>query len=114
MTDATWNPGDRLYLITAGCDNCYALRFAERFPGVPGHSFENGFDLTLRPDRLRQPLTWRRSRMIFVNSMSDLFHRPRVRRPELRHNAQRRHIVPTSIIHDSRNSISSLPSHILW
>ena len=74
-TDATWNPVTGCAKITAGCDNCYAQRFSERFRGVPGHPFENGFDLTLRPERLRQPLAWRRSRMIFVNSMSDLFHK---------------------------------------
>lgn len=74
-TDATWNPVTGCTKITAGCDNCYASRFAERFRGVPGHPFENGFDLTLRPERIEQPLTWRRSRMIFVNSMSDLFHK---------------------------------------
>lgn len=74
-TDATWNPVTGCTKITAGCDNCYAARFSERFRGVPGHPFERGFDLTLRPDRLAQPLAWRRSRMIFVNSMSDLFHK---------------------------------------
>ncbi len=74
-TDATWNPVTGCTRITTGCDNCYALRFSERFRGVPGHPFESGFDLTLRPLRLDQPLNWRRSRMIFVNSMSDLFHK---------------------------------------
>lgn len=74
-TDATWNPVTGCTQITAGCDNCYALRFSERFRGVPGHPFESGFDLTLRPERIEQPLSWRRSRMIFVNSMSDLFHK---------------------------------------
>ncbi len=74
-TDATWNPVTGCTKITAGCDNCYAARFSERFRGVPGHPFESGFDLTLRPDRLMQPLAWSRSRMIFVNSMSDLFHK---------------------------------------
>lgn len=74
-TDATWNPVTGCTKITAGCDNCYAARFSERFRGVPGHPFESGFDLTLRPERLAQPLLWRRSRMIFVNSMSDLFHK---------------------------------------
>lgn len=74
-TDATWNPVTGCTKITAGCDNCYAARFSERFRGVKGHPFENGFDLTLRPDRIGQPLTWRRPRMIFVNSMSDLFHK---------------------------------------
>jgi protein gp37 len=79
-TDATWNPVTGCTKITAGCDNCYAARFAERFRGVPNHPFETGFDLTLRPDRLNQPRAWKRPRMIFVNSMSDLFHKdvPRV------------------------------------
>src|SRR5260370_1731387 len=72
-TDATWNPVTGCTKISAGCDNCYAARFSERFRGVPGHPFETGFDLTLRPERLLQPLTWKRPRMIFVNSMSDLF-----------------------------------------
>lgn len=74
-TDATWNPVTGCTKITAGCDNCYAERFAERFRGVPDHPFENGFDLTLRPLRVEQPLKWKRPRMIFVNSMSDLFHK---------------------------------------
>jgi protein gp37 len=74
-TDATWNPVTGCTKITAGCENCYAARFSERFRGVTGHPFERGFDLTLRPDRISQPLAWRRPRMIFVNSMSDLFHK---------------------------------------
>src|SRR5258707_1737721 len=74
-TDATWNPVTGCTKISAGCDNCYAERFSERFRGTPGHPFENGFDLTLRPQRLDEPLSWRRPRMIFVNSMSDLFHK---------------------------------------
>ena len=74
-TDATWNPVTGCTKISAGCDNCYAERFAERFRGVAGHPYEQGFDLTLRPERLGQPLAWRRPRMIFVNSMSDLFHK---------------------------------------
>ena len=74
-TDATWNPVTGCTKITRGCSNCYAERFAERFRGVPGHPFENGFDLTLRPERLSQPLSWKRPRKVFVNSMSDLFHK---------------------------------------
>lgn len=74
-TDATWNPVTGCTKISSGCDNCYAERFSERFRGVPGHAFEHGFDLTLRPERLEQPLTWKKPRMIFVNSMSDLFHK---------------------------------------
>lgn len=74
-TDATWNPVTGCTKISAGCDNCYAARFSERFRGVAGHPFETGFDLTLRPERLLQPFAWKRPRMIFVNSMSDLFHK---------------------------------------
>jgi protein gp37 len=74
-TDATWNPVTGCTKITPGCDFCYAERFSERFRGVVGHPFENGFDLKLRPERLEQPLAWRKPRRIFVNSMSDLFHK---------------------------------------
>ncbi|MBP0439906.1 DUF5131 family protein [Tianweitania sediminis] len=74
-TDATWNPMTGCTKISAGCDHCYAERFSERFRGVPGHPFEHGFDLLLRPERLLQPLAWKTPKMIFVNSMSDLFHK---------------------------------------
>ncbi len=74
-TDATWNPVTGCTKISPGCDHCYAERFSERFRGTRGHPFETGFDLTLRPERLEQPLRWRQPRMIFVNSMSDLFHK---------------------------------------
>jgi|SRR5690242_10480821 len=74
-TDATWNPVTGCTKISAGCDNCYAERFSERFRGVAGHPFERGFDLTIRPDRLMQPVAWTKPRLIFVNSMSDLFHK---------------------------------------
>ena len=74
-TDATWNPVTGCTKITRGCDNCYAARFAERWRGVPGHPYEQGFDLRLWPSRLDQPERWRKPRMIFVNSMSDLFHK---------------------------------------
>lgn len=74
-TDSTWNPVTGCTKISAGCDHCYAERFSERFRGTPNHPFRTGFDLTLRPERLEQPLRWREPRMIFVNSMSDLFHK---------------------------------------
>lgn len=74
-TDATWNPVTGCTKISRGCDHCYAERFSERFRGVKGHPFEQGFDLRLWPDRLDQPLRWKRHRRIFVNSMSDLFHK---------------------------------------
>lgn len=73
-TEATWNPVRGCTKVSPGCKNCYAETFAERFRGVPGHPFEQGFDLRLIPDALSLPLRWRRGRLIFVNSMSDLFH----------------------------------------
>lgn len=73
-TDATWNPVTGCTQVSAGCDHCYAMTFAERFRGVPGHPYEQGFDLRLWPERLALPLSWKKPRRIFVNSMSDLFH----------------------------------------
>lgn len=73
-TDATWNPVRGCTKISPGCQHCYAETFAERFRGVPGHPFEHGFDLRLVPEKLGDPIRWATSRMIFVNSMSDLFH----------------------------------------
>ena len=74
-TNSTWNPVTGCTKISAGCDHCYAERLSERFRGVEGHPYESGFDLTLRPDRLDHPRRWRRPQLIFVNSMSDLFHK---------------------------------------
>jgi protein gp37 len=74
-TDATWNPVTGCTKISPGCDHCYAERFSERFRGVPGHPFEHGFDIMLRPERLEQPLGWKSPKMVFVNSMSDLFQK---------------------------------------
>ena len=73
-TDATWNPVTGCTQLSPGCDNCYALRIAERFRSVPGHAYEQGFDLKLWESRMRLPLKWTVPRRIFVNSMSDLFH----------------------------------------
>lgn len=72
-TDATWNPVRGCTKISPGCKHCYAEVFAERFRGVPGHPYEQGFDLRLVPEKLDEPLRWTQPRMVFVNSMSDLF-----------------------------------------
>ncbi|MDX1944047.1 MAG: phage Gp37/Gp68 family protein [Pirellulaceae bacterium] len=73
-TDATWNPVRGCTKISPGCKHCYAETFAERFRGVPGHPYEQGFDLRLVSEKLLEPLRWSKSKMVFVNSMSDLFH----------------------------------------
>lgn len=73
-THATWNPVTGCSKVSPGCAHCYAETFAERWRGIAGHPYEQGFDLRLWPQRLEQPLRWKRPRTIFVNSMSDLFH----------------------------------------
>src|SRR5438876_9566757 len=73
-TETTWNPVRGCTKISPGCKHCYAAVFAERFRGVPGHPYEQGFDLKLILEKLAEPLRWRTPRTIFVNSMSDLFH----------------------------------------
>ena len=73
-TDATWNPTRGCTKISPGCAHCYAEVFAERFRGVTGHPYEQGFDLRLVPEKLDEPLKWKTPRRVFVNSMSDLFH----------------------------------------
>src|SRR3982750_1264741 len=74
-TDATWNPVRGCTKISPGCAHCYAETFAERFRGVKGHPYEQGFDLRLVPEKLAEPLRWKTPKRIFVNSMSDLFHK---------------------------------------
>lgn len=73
-TDATWNPVRGCTKISPGCKHCYAETFAERFRGVKGHPYEQGFGLRLVPEKLTEPFLWRSPKLVFVNSMSDLFH----------------------------------------
>ena len=72
-TDATWNPVRGCTKVSPGCKHCYAEVFAERFRGVRGHPYEQGFDLRLVPEKITEPFRWKRRRTVFVNSMSDLF-----------------------------------------
>ena len=73
-TEATWNPLTGCTKISAGCLNCYAERLALRLKAMGQRHYANGFDLTLHEDALGQPLAWKSPKLIFVNSMSDLFH----------------------------------------
>ncbi len=95
-TEATWNPVTGCTRVSPGCDHCYALTFAERFRGVPAHPYEQGFDLKLWPERLELPYKWKKPRRIFVNSMSDLFHKD----------------VPDSFILDVFRSMTLADQHI--
>ncbi len=71
---ATWNPVTGCTKVSEGCDHCYAETFAERWRGIEGHPFEQGFDVRLWPERLTLPLRWRKPKRVFLNSMSDLWH----------------------------------------
>lgn len=74
-TDATWNPVRGCEWASPGCDHCYAKTFAERWIGVPGHAYEQGFALRLVPELLDAPARWSRPRTVFANSMSDFFQK---------------------------------------
>lgn len=74
-TEATWNPVTGCDKVSRGCKNCYAERMAERLRAMGQPNYRNGFDLTLQPQMLEHPLQWKKPQTIFVNSMSDLFHK---------------------------------------
>lgn len=92
-TDASWNPVTGCTEVSPGCDHCYARDLAGRFAGTS--AYPNGFELTLRPKHLYDPLRWRRPRRVFVNSMSDLFH----------------HLVPTQYIAKVFATMALAPAH---
>ncbi|MBI5266046.1 MAG: phage Gp37/Gp68 family protein [candidate division Zixibacteria bacterium] len=73
-TESTWNPVTGCSKVSPGCDHCYADRMAKRLQGMGVHKYRNGFEVTLHPSELEAPLRWRKPQIIFVNSMSDLFH----------------------------------------
>ena len=116
----------RLHQDHAGCDHCYAETFAERFRGVPGHPYEQGFDLKLIPEKLAEPLRWKTPKMIFVNSMSDLFHkdvpdelrrgrRPRHGKSELAHVSGADQTIVATARHaqDGLQFAAGLPPHLV-
>ena len=74
-TEATWNPVTGCTKLSPGCARCYAERMAKRLQAMGQERYRNGFKPTLQPDVLQVPVRWKRARMVFVNSMSDLFHK---------------------------------------
>ena len=93
-TDATWNPVRGCTKISPGCTHCYAETFAERFRGVKGHAYEQGFDLRTVPSKLSEPLKWPTPKLVFVNSMKRLFR--------MRPASQKSVIVPAPSVRCSR------------
>jgi protein gp37 len=103
-TDATWNPTTGCDRVSAGCDNCYALTLAKRLKAMGAAKYQNdgdprtsgpGFGVTTHSDALDLPRTWRTPRLVFVNSMSDLFHAR----------------VPVAFIRDVFDVMAETPSH---
>ncbi|MDR0320566.1 MAG: phage Gp37/Gp68 family protein [Treponema sp.] len=74
-TDSTWNPVTGCTKVSAGCAHCYAERMASRLKAMNIQKYKNGFSLSLHPESLDEPYSWKKPRMVFVNSMSDLFHK---------------------------------------
>ena len=95
-TEATWNPVTGCTKVSAGCKNCYAERLAKRLNAMGSKRYVNGFRLTLHPDALHLPKTWKKGRRIFVNSMSDLFHRD----------------VPLEFIQQVFETMQACPQHV--
>jgi len=73
-TESTWNPVTGCTKVSVGCANCYAERIARRLRAMGQRRYRNGFEVTLHPEALDEPYRWKKPRIIFVNSMSDLFH----------------------------------------
>lgn len=103
-TETTWNPVTGCDKVSAGCDNCYALILAPRLKAMGSKRYQNdgdprtsgpGFGVTLHPDLVKQPLAWKKPRMIFVNSMSDLFHGK----------------VPISFVQEIFDTMKATPDH---
>jgi protein gp37 len=94
-TEMTWNPVTGCTKISQGCKHCYAARMAKRLHAMGSERYRNGFSLTTHEDLIDLPRKWRQSRMIFVNSMSDLFHRD----------------VPDSFIQSVFQTMSDCPQH---
>jgi protein gp37 len=95
-TESTWNPVTGCTKISDGCKNCYAEVMAHRLKAMGQAKYKNGFNLTLHPDTLNEPYTWKKPRMIFINSMSDLFHKD----------------VPIDFINKIMNVVWNNPHHI--
>lgn len=74
-TDSTWNPVTGCNAVSAGCEHCYAERMARRLQAMGVQKYRNGFKVTIHPHLLEEPLKWKKPRIVFVNSMSDLFHK---------------------------------------
>ena len=95
-TEVTWNPVTGCSKISSGCKNCYAEKMAHRLKAMGSPRYKNGFTVTLHEDLVTRPKKWKKPKMIFVNSMSDLFHEK----------------VPQSFIKSIFETMSETPQHI--
>lgn len=115
-TEATWNPVTGCDKISAGCKNCYAATMAKRLHAMGNKRYDNGFKLTLHPDLIEVPLKWKTPRRIFVNSMSDLFHKdvPLDYIQEVFHTMEKAHWHTFQILTKRSDRLLELSSKLPW
>ena len=115
-TESTWNPVTGCTKISPGCKHCYAERMAERLQAMGQANYRNGFELTLQPHMLELPLRWKKPQTIFVNSMSDLFHKDvplEYIRACLRRHAPGA-LAPLPGAHEARRAARELSAKLEW
>ena len=95
-TESTWNPVTGCTPISAGCQHCYAARFAKRLKAMGNPRYRNAFKVTIHDDLITAPLYWKKPQMVFVNSMSDLFHED----------------IPSKVIKQIFETMNAAPGHI--
>lgn len=115
-TEATWNPVTGCSKISPGCKNCYAERMAKRLAAMGQERYRNGFDVTLQSDIVDLPLKWSEPRIIFVNSMSDLFHEdvPESFIKEVFRTMSRAYWHTFQILTKRSDRVAALAPHLPW
>ena len=115
-TDSTWNPLTGCSKVSPGCKNCYAERMAKRLQFMGIDKYRNGFELTIHENVLEEPLSWTKPQLIFVNSMSDLFHKdvPREFIDRIFDVMRRAHWHQFQILTKRAERLAELDPHILW
>jgi protein gp37 len=115
-TDATWNPTTGCNKVSPGCKFCYAERFSERLQNMGVEKYANGFQLTLHPEVLEDPLKWRKPQLIFVNSMSDLFHEqiPLPFQQQVFDTMRRAHWHRFQVLTKRAERLLELDNHLAW
>jgi len=115
-TETTWNPVTGCSKVSSGCLNCYAERMAKRLKAMGQPNYRNGFEVTLHPHLIDAPLKWRNPRLVFVNSMSDLFHEdvPLSFIREVFSSMERAHWHTFQVLTKRSERLAELAQHLRW